>query len=230
MAGNGQDTEPEKVSILLADDHPLIRFALRGLLVAYKDLEIIAEVDNGEDAVNKAVELAPDIVIMDITMPRLNGLEATRQIKKRRPGIAVLVLTIHSDSEHVLGILEAGASGYLTKSAFGDEIVSAIRGIKAGEMVISPGVFQEIMKRTIRFSGAASSPELEKLTTREMEILRTAALGKSNKDIAADLGISILTVKVHMSRIFAKLQVASRTEALIAAVRLGLIDVKDFVG
>jgi DNA-binding NarL/FixJ family response regulator len=118
----------------------------------------------------------------------------------------------------------------LTKSAFGDEIVSAIRGIKAGEMVISPDIFQEILKRTVRSNKTEAPEELEKLTGRELEILKLAAMGKSNKDIATELGISILTVKVHLVHIFSKLQVASRTEALITAVRLGLIDMKDFMG
>lgn len=219
-----------KVRILLADDHPLIRFALKGILAIQDDLEIVGEVDNGEDAVNVAIQIVPDIVIMDITMPKMNGLEATRQIKKRCPSIAVLALTIHSDSEHILGIFEAGASGYLTKSAFGDEILSAIKGIMAGEMVISPDILQEVLQHTLSSAGS-SLPigKAEKLTPREQEILRLAAKGMSNKDIAGNLDISVPTVKVHLVHIFSKLQVASRTEALITAVRLGLIDVKEFM-
>ncbi|GAI58769.1 unnamed protein product, partial [marine sediment metagenome] len=133
----------DKITIMLADDHPLLRQALADILNKQADFEIIAEAGDGEEAVKLATELVPDVVIMDISMPKLNGLEATRQIKARCPNVAILVLTVHSDSEHILGILEAGAAGYLTKSVFGKEVINAVRGVASGETVLSAPILQQ---------------------------------------------------------------------------------------
>lgn len=209
---------------MLADDHPLVRKALRDVLEKQADFEIVAEAGDGEEAVKIATELVPDVVLMDITMPRLNGIEATRQIKSKCPNIAVLVLTVHDDSEHILGILEAGAAGYLTKRVFGEEVIHAIHSVVAGETVLSAEIFQQILKHAMRYATKPITIAVgEKLTVREIEILNWAAKGKSNKDIAAELNLSQATIKSYLSDIFAKLEVASRTEAVIIGLRAGIL-------
>lgn len=220
--------QPGKITIMLVDDHPLLRQALRDILEKQTDFKIIAEADDGEEAVKLATELVPNVVIMDISMPRLNGLEATRQIKMKRPEIAILVLTVHNDSEHILSILEAGAAGYLTKSVFGDEVIHAVRGVVSGETVLSPSILQQILKHALRHITKPVPLETgEKITGRELEILRLAATGLSNKDIAQKLGLSLRTVKGYLAEIFSKLNVGSRTEAVITALRAGFLTLDD---
>ena len=217
-------SETKKITIMLADDHPLVRKALRDVLEKQADFEIVAEAGDGEEAVKIATELVPDVVLMDITMPKLNGIEATRQIKAKCSNIAVLVLTVHDDSEHILGILEAGAAGYLTKRVFGEEVIHAIHSVVAGETVLSAEIFQQILKHAMRYATKPITIAVgEKLTVREIEILNWAAKGKSNKDIAAELNLSQATIKSYLSDIFAKLEVASRTEAVIIGLRAGIL-------
>jgi DNA-binding NarL/FixJ family response regulator len=211
------------ITILLADDHPLLRDALRNVLEKQVDFKIIAEASNGEEAVRLTSEFRPDVVIMDISMPRLSGLEATLQIRKNCPGTAVLVLTVYDDIEHILAILECGAAGYLTKSVFGDEVVQAIRGIAAGESVLTHDVLENIMKHTIRHLPNTISKELDvKLTSRELDIIKMAARGISNKEIAEKFDIGTRTVKSHLEQVFSKLNAVSRTEAVIIALRTGI--------
>jgi len=217
-------SETKKITIMLADDHPLVRKALRDVLEKQAGFEIVAEAGDGEEAIKIATELVPDVVLMDITMPELNGIEATRQIKAKCPNIAVLVLTVHDDSEHILGILEAGAAGYLTKRVFGEEVIHAIHSVVAGETVLSAEIFQQILKHAMRYATKPITIAVgEKLTVREIEILNWAAKGKSNKDIAAELNLSQATIKSYLSDIFAKLEVASRTEAVIIGLRAGIL-------
>jgi len=222
------NSSQNKITIMLADDHPLLREALRNLLEKQSDFAIVAEVGDGEEAVRLATKLVPDVVIMDISMPKLNGLEATRQIKEKRPNVAVLVLTVHDDNEHILGILEAGAAGYLTKSVFGEEVIHAIRSVVAGETVFSAPVLQHLLKHTLRYPAKPLPLDAgEKMTIRELEILRLAARGMSNRDIALELNLSPRTVKGYLVEIFSKLQAGSRTEAVIIALRSGLISLDD---
>lgn len=217
-------SETKKITIMLVDDHPLVRKALRDVLEKQADFEIVAEAGDGEEAVKIATELVPDVVLMDITMPKLNGIEATRQIKAKCSNIAVLVLTVHDDSEHILGILEAGAAGYLTKRVFGEEVIHAIHSVVAGETVLSAEIFQQILKHAMRYATKPITIAVgEKLTVREIEILNWAAKGKSNKDIAAELNLSQATIKSYLSDIFTKLEVASRTEAVIIGLRAGIL-------
>lgn len=218
----------KKITILLADDHPLLRHALRDVLEKQADYEIVAEARDGIEAVKLATELIPDIVVMDISMPRLNGLEATRQIKAKCPNIAILVLTVHSDNEHILGIFEAGAAGYLTKSAYEDEVVNAIQLVIAGEAVVPASVFQDILKYAPKYMTKPIVLEKgEKLTARELEILKLAARGMNNKDIGQELNISLRTVKYHLVEVFSKLNVGSRTEAVVKGLRAGLLTLND---
>jgi NarL family two-component system response regulator LiaR len=180
--------------VILADDHPLLRQALRDVLEKQPDFEVIAEASDGEEAVRLATELVPDVVIMDISMPNLSGLEATKQIKERCPAIAVLVLTVHSDSEHILSILQAGAGGYLTKSVYGDEVTHAVRALISGETVLSPTVSQQIFKYAFQHTVKPKGLDVgEKLSARELEVLSLAAKGISNKDIAIKLGACALS-------------------------------------
>ena len=217
-----------KTRILLADDHPLLRHALRNVLEKYDDFEVIAEASDGIEAVKFATELIPDVVIMDISMPNLNGLEATRQIKARCPAMAVLVLTVHSDKEHVLSILQAGAGGYLAKSVYGDEVIHAVRALVAGETVLSPSISRQVLKYAFQHITKPLSLETgDKLTPREFEILRLAAKGISNQDIALKLNLSLRTVKGHLADLFLKLHVASRTEAAIVGLRKGILTLDD---
>jgi len=218
----------DNITIMLADDHPLLRQALRSVLEKKPDFEIVAEASDGEEAVRLAVELVPNVVIMDISMPKLNGLEATRQIKAKCPNIAILVLTVHDDSEHILSILEAGAAGYLTKSVFGDEVIHAVRGVVAGETVLSPSISRQIIKHALRhITKPLPLDGVEKITGRELEILRLAATGMSNKDLAQKLDLSEATVKGYLAGIFSKLNVSSRTEAVITALRAGFFTLDD---
>jgi len=223
-----KDQSNDAIRIVLADDHPLIRQALRHVLERESDFEIMAEASDGEEAVKLATELAPNVVIMDISMPKLNGLEATRQIKAQCPSIVVLVLTVHDDSEHILGILEAGAAGYLTKSIFGDEVIHAVRALLAGETVLSTSVSQQVIRYALKHVKKPVQLDTgEKITGRELEVLRLAARGLSNKDIAIELELSLRTVKSHLAEIFGKLHVGSRTEAVIVALRAGILTLDD---
>lgn len=225
---NRNQTE-KAITIMLADDHPLLRKALRDVLKKQRDFKIIAEVDDGEEAVRLATELVPNVVVMDISMPKLNGIEATRQIKAKCPNIAILVLTVHDDSEHILGILEAGAAGYLTKRVFGDEVIHAVRGVVSGETVLSRSISQQIIKYAAQhITKHVPLDAGEKITGRELEILRRAARGLSNKEIAQELDLSLPTVKNYLADIFLKLNVGSRTEAVMAALRTGILGLDDF--
>ncbi len=220
--------QQNKITIMLADDHPLLRKALRDELENQPDFEVVAEVADGERAVKIATEIVPDVVIMDISMPKMNGIEATKRIKAKCPSIAVLVLTVHDETEHILSILQAGAAGYLMKTAFGEEVVQAVRGVVAGENVLSPEIFKRIIKSALRhITKPVSLDAGEKITTREQEILGLAARGLSNRDIARKLDLSEYTVKSYLVELFSKLKVSSRTEAVITALRAGFFTLGD---
>ncbi len=217
-----------KTSIMLADDHPLLRKALRDELENQPDFVVVAEAANGEEAVKIATEIVPDVAIMDISMPKVNGIEATKQIKAKCPAVAVLVLTVHDETEHILSILQTGAAGYLIKTAFGEEVVQAVRAVIAGETVLSPQIFQRIIKSALRHvSKPVSLDAGEKITAREQEILQLASSGMSNKEISQRLDLSEYTVKSYLVEIFSKLNVSSRTEAVMVALKAGLISLND---
>lgn len=216
------------IRLVLADDHPLIRQALRNVLERYPEFEVVGEASDGNEAINLVNKLVPDVVIMDINMPGLNGIETTRIIKKAFPNIAVLVLTVYDDIPHILGIIEAGAAGYLTKSVFGEEVVNAIHGVVSGETVLHPAISRQIIDHALRHTTRSQSIfEYEEITKRELEVLELAAKGRSNKDIAQDLKITTRTVKAYLAEIFSKLHVASRTEAVIVALKNGIISLDD---
>jgi DNA-binding NarL/FixJ family response regulator len=220
------------ITILIADDHALIREALRNTLEKQSDFKIIAEASDGEIAVKLAKELKPDVIIMDITMPRLDGLEATKIIRKENPEIKILVLTMHCDDAVLVAMLKAGADGFLTKNIFSKEIVPSIRALIEGKMVLSPEVSRQVITGTpkIHESPAPTIKQSDGLTSRELEILRMVANGISNKGIASKLFISERTVKGHLAAIFSHLYAGSRTEAVVIGLRKGLLTIDDIVG
>ena len=217
-----------KTKILIADDHPLLREALCQVFSNQKDMEIVGQAGNGEEAIDLASQLKPDILVMDIVMPKFDGLEASRQIKKIAPNTAILILTAYDDDNYVLGLLEAGATGYLMKSAKGQDLVEAVRAVRAGESVLHPKIIEKLLKQAM--AKPAETVELkikDLLSDREMEMLKLLATGISNKEIAEKLCLSLRTVKAHMSNIFTKMNVASRSEALVESLKKGLLTLED---
>ena len=213
-----------KTKILIADDHPLLCEALCQTLSREPDMEVVGKAGNGEEAVNMASKLKPDIIIMDIIMPKFDGIEASKRIKSSEPNIAILILTAYDDDSYVLGLLEAGAAGYLLKSARGQDLIEAVRAIRAGESVLHPEIIEKLLKRAmLKSSGILKPRASELLSEREKEMLKLLATGLGNKEIAQRLNLSLRTVKAHMSNIFTKMNVASRSEALVEALRSGLL-------
>ncbi|MCX6009869.1 MAG: response regulator transcription factor [Chloroflexi bacterium] len=218
----------KKIKILIADDHAFVREGTRRILEQEPDLEVVAEAGDGEEAVRLASDLKPDVAIIDVAMPKLDGIEATRQIKALCPAVAVLVLSAYDDDQFVFGLLEAGAAGYLLKSVRGHEIVDAIRAVDAGESVLHPLVARKVLNRFASVSSRAQRKKpLELLTDREMEVMRLVTKGLSNKDIADGLSLSVRTVQGHLANIFNKLRVSSRTEAVVHALKEGWVTLDD---
>ncbi|RDI47935.1 response regulator [Falsibacillus pallidus] len=209
-----------EIRLLIADDHHIVRRGLVFFLRTQKDIVIVGEAKNGEEAVELTKQLNPDIILMDLVMPVLNGIEATKQIKRFNDQVKILMLTSFSDHDHVIPAIEAGASGYQLKDIEPEELVNAIRKLHGGENTLHPKATNHLLTRISR----KDQPEhrLEQLTNREKEVLCQIAKGKSNKDIASALFITEKTVKTHVSNVLAKLDVADRTQAALFAVKLGL--------
>jgi NarL family two-component system response regulator LiaR len=218
-----------KIRILLADDHAMVREGTKALLGQEEDLEIVAEAGDGKKAVQLAIRQRPDVVIMDFAMPKLNGIEATRQIKAVDPTIAVLVLTAYDSEQYVFAFLEAGAAGYLLKDVHIDELANAIRAVHAGESILHPAIARKVINRFAQPTGKRAGEEsaLAPLTERELEVLRLAAKGMSNHEIARELGISVRTVQTHLANIFNKMSVGSRTEAVVCGLKRGWLTFED---
>lgn len=215
----------ERIRVLIADDHALVREGTRRILERAEDIEVVGEAADGEEAVALAEELRPDVAIVDVGMPRLNGVEVTSRIKSELPETGVLVLSVHDDDAYVYAILEAGAAGYLLKDVHGSQVVEAVRSVRAGESVLHPAIARKVLAR-FRTAGAREG-RFEPLTPRELEVLQLAAAGSSNKEIAAALELSVRTVQVHLTHVFRKLHVASRTEAVIHGLRKGWFRLED---
>ena len=215
----------QKIRVLLADDHTVVRQGLRALLVGEEDIEIAAEAENGRQAVQLARDLSPEVVVMDIAMPVLNGVEASRQILRASPSVKVLVLSSYSDEEYVQQLTEAGISGYLVKQTAGSELLKAIREVARGNAYFSPAIAKRLRDRCLENPG----PQPEKnqsprLTTREAEVLQLIAEGRANKQIAAELCISIKTVEKHRQQVMNKLGIHDVAGLTRHAIKKGIIE------
>jgi DNA-binding NarL/FixJ family response regulator len=211
----------ERLRILLADDHPLFRDGLRALLASIEDAEVVGEASTGAEAVERSLAEQPDVVLMDLHMPGLNGVEATRRIVEASPHVGVLVLTMVEDDDAVFAAMRAGARGYLVKGSSQREILAAIRAVGSGEAVFGPTIAERLIAY---LSGAAAGPAqaFPELTEREREVLELIARGESNARIARELGISQKTVRNHVSNVFTKLRVVDRAQAIVKAREAGL--------
>jgi NarL family two-component system response regulator LiaR len=217
----------DKIRIIIADDHHVVREGTRELLQKENDLEVVGEAVDGEEAVQLVKDLKPDVAIIDVSMPKLNGIEATKQIKEISPGTAVLILTAYDYDQYVFALLEAGAAGYLLKDVRGQEVIEAVRAVRAGESVLHPVVARKALDHFVRATDGSKALGITPLTDRELEVLRFAARGLGNKDIARELDLSIRTVQAHLGNIFNKLKVVSRTEAVITGLKNGLLKLED---
>ena len=215
----------EKIRILLADDHTLVRSGIRSLLEDEPGLSVIGEAEDGRSAVTMACQLKPDVVVMDIAMPLLNGLEATRQIKTQCPGMKVLILSMHDNEEYIRQVLEAGAMGYILKDAAARELINAIRSVYRGEAVLSPAVTRLVIEDYLRWGGSRPQEETDGLSPREREVLQLIAEGYTNKQIAEILSISIKTVQAHRNNLMQKLDLHDRGELIKYAIQKKIIEI-----
>lgn len=212
--------KPRGITILLADDHSMVRQGFRRILESQADMEIVGEAANGREALEKSAELKPDVVVMDVAMPELNGIEATRRLTEASPRTRVLALSMHKDAVYVREILRAGARGYLLKDAIDADLVAAVRAVARGDAFLAPAIADSVLTD---YRQHVTDP-IDLLTSREREVLQMIAEGKTNKEIANDLKLSVYTVDAHRGRIMEKLNLHSTGELVRFAVRKGLID------
>jgi DNA-binding NarL/FixJ family response regulator len=212
----------DSVRVIIAEDHPLFREGMRGRLDRVADVAVVGEAASGDEAVELAHKLQPEVILMDIKMPGLNGIEATREIQRANPQIGILVLTMFEDDDSVFAALRAGARGYLLKDSGGEGVVHAIRAVASGEAVFGPGVAERMIGFFSAPRAAAPQRTFPELTEREEEVLSLVAQGKSNREIARQLFVSLKTVRNHVSNILLKLQVADRAQAVIRARDAGM--------
>jgi two-component system, NarL family, response regulator NreC len=210
----------KKIRILLADDHAVVRQGFRMILAGQPDMEIVGEAGNGREAVEQAEKLNPDVVVMDVAMPELNGIEATRRLAASSPHTRVLALSMHKDSVYVREILRAGARGYLLKDAVDSDLLAAVRAVSLGEGYLSPAISEAVLSD---YRKHVTNP-IDLLTSREREVLQMIAEGKTNKEIATILNLSVYTVDAHRGRIMEKLNLHSSTDLVKFAIRNGLTE------
>lgn len=217
------------IRVLLVDDHVVLRAGLRMLLSADPEITIVGEAENGVQGVQLAHELRPDVVLMDISMPDMNGIEATRRIKERTPEVAVLALTMHEDDQYFFEMLAAGASGYVPKRAAPNDLISAIHAVRDGGMFLFPSVARALVNDYLQKReppGGATPPRIDELTDREREVLTLIAEGRNNQDIADALVISVKTVSRHRENIMSKLNLHTRVDLVRYAIEKGLIELR----
>lgn len=213
-----------KLRVLLADDHPIIREGLRAVINSQLDMEVVGEAKNGSDAVEKATQLLPDVVVMDVSMPILGGAKATEQLKKSHPEIKILALTIHQEEDYLRQLLEAGASGYLLKIAATEDLAHALRTVAAGGTYLDPLLAGKIVKRYLGKPSAREGGTGQELSPREEEVLRLIALGHTNHEVAEQLCIAVKTVETHKYRLMEKLDLHSRADIVRYALRHGWLE------
>ena len=223
-----ENTSNEIIRIIIADDHTVLRQGTRRLLEDEPDMEVVAEALDGEEAVSLALELKPDVVLMDIAMPNLDGIAATKKIKEAYPSINILILSAYDDDQFIFKLLQAGAAGYLLKSVHSQELVSGVRAVHHGDSVLHPTIARKVLSRLAFSSGKPTDTNTVcGLTDREIELLKLMTKGLSNKEIASELNLSIRTVQGHVGQIFNKLGVNSRTEAVVRGLQEGLVKLDD---
>ena len=213
----------DKIRVLLADDHAVVRKGIRQFLEEAGDIDVVAEADDGAEALHLIESHKPDVAVLDIRMPEVTGVEATRRIKKHHPEVRVLILTSYDDDPYVFALLQAGADGYVLKTASGDELVNAVHTVQRGESALSPEIASKVVRQAMTGRPEQAAAQVEALTERELDVLRLAARGLTNRAIGHELGISHRTVQGHLQSMYGKLAVNSRTEAVTAALRRGWI-------
>jgi two-component system response regulator NreC len=215
----------KKIRVLLADDHTILRDGIRALLEDQADIEVVGEAEDGQSTVRMAVQLKPDVVVMDIAMPLLNGLEATRQIQRDIPQVKVLILTMHENEEYIRQVLAAGALGYVLKDAAARDLIGAIRAVNQGEAVLSPAITRLVIEDYLRWGDIRPQDTSNGLTSREREVLQLIAEGYTNKETAEILCISVKTVQSHRTNLMAKLDLHDRGELIKYAIQKKIIDI-----
>ena len=214
----------EKIKVLLAEDHIVVREGIRELIQGESDMEVVGEAGDGAEAIELVSQVEPDVVLMDIAMPKLNGIEATRRIKESHPSVSILILTAYDSEEFIFALVEAGAAGYLLKNVQGREVLNSIRAVYDGESVLHPAIADKIFSRLQSEGAKSARPERKTiLSQRELEVLKLSMEGLSNKEVARELSLGIRTVQTHWRNIFNKLGVSSRTEAIISGLNKGWI-------
>lgn len=218
------NTQP--IRVVLADDHAVVRKGIREFLEEEGDISVVAEAADGQQAVALVAEHQPDVAVLDIQMPAVSGIEATRRIRAAHPDVRVLVLTAYDDDPYIFALLQAGASGYVLKTADSEELVHAVRAVHRGESALDPAVAQKVVQQLTSGRPLGAQASVEVLTEREIEVLRLVAKGLTNKGIGQVLGISDRTVQGHLANIYGKLDASSRTEAVTEALKQGWITVE----
>ena len=219
MADVSHSATDSPLRVVIADDHTLLREGTSRILETQPDIVVVGEAADGASAVEATVRLQPDVALLDVRMPVLNGIDATQKIREQAPNVAVLVLSAYDDDEYVSAVLRAGASGYLLKTVRANELIEAVRRVRMGEVVLHPAIAGKLARLFVRNSDAV--PDEQKLTPRELDILRLVCLGRLNKEIAGELSLSIRTVEGHLNAILGKLGARSRTEAAMYASSKG---------
>ena len=219
-------TNVQPIRVVLADDHAVVRKGIREFLEAEEDIQVVAEAADGAEAVALVAEHQPNVAVLDIQMPVMTGIEATRQIKAEHPDIRVLVLTAYDDDPYIFALLQAGASGYVLKTADSGELVHAVRAVHRGESALDPAVAQKVVQQLTSGRPLGAQASVEALTDREVEVLRLVARGLTNRAIGQELGISDRTVQGHLANIYGKLNVGSRTQAVTQALKQGWITIE----